>query len=44
MPPDNVLPRAVALDAVVPLSDDLAGYVADALAYPEGIPSRRRRR
>lgn len=37
VPPENVLPRAVALDAVLARSDDGAAYIAGALAYPQGV-------
>jgi hypothetical protein len=36
-PPDNVMPAAVALDAVVMRGDGLAVWVGTASAYPEGV-------
>lgn len=35
-PPDNVLPAAVALDAVLVRRDDIVVWIADGLAYPDG--------
>jgi hypothetical protein len=36
-PPDNVMPATCALDALIVRRDDLAVWVADALAYPTGL-------
>jgi hypothetical protein len=37
VPPDNVLPAAVPLDALVVADEHLAVWVEAALAYPEGV-------
>jgi hypothetical protein len=36
-PPENVLPAAVALDLLLVRRDGLAVWIADALAYPQGL-------
>jgi hypothetical protein len=36
-PPENVMPAAVALDALVVRRDALAVWIADGLAYPTGL-------
>lgn len=36
-PPDNVMPAAVALDALIVSRDDVAMWVAAALVYPNGL-------
>jgi hypothetical protein len=36
-PPENVMPAAVALDALIVRRDDVAVWMADALAYPTGL-------
>jgi hypothetical protein len=37
VPPENVIPATVALDAVLVRREDLAIWVADALVYPTGL-------